>query len=89
MGQIAKTKYVHPEVLVDTQWVEEHLEDNNVKIVVKKTTIHKNYYDKNNFKFAFCESCYWIASILKDIFKISKSPKCGKKKIYVKRISGY
>ena len=33
MTQIAKTKYVHPEVLVDTQWVDEHLEDNNVRIV--------------------------------------------------------
>ena len=27
MAQITKTKYVHPEVLVDTQWVEEHLDD--------------------------------------------------------------
>ena len=33
MAQITKTKYVHPEVLVDTQWVEEHLEDKNVRIV--------------------------------------------------------
>ena len=23
--------------------------------------INKNYYDKHNCKFAFCESCYWVA----------------------------
>lgn len=32
MAQTTKTKYVHPEVLVDTQWVEEHIEDKNVRI---------------------------------------------------------
>ena len=87
MAQIAKTKYAHPEVLVHPQGIDEHLEDHNVRIVIKTPTMHKNYYDKNNLKFAFCESCYWIASILKDVFKISKCPKCGKKKIYMERIS--
>jgi hypothetical protein len=26
---------------------------------------------KRNFKFAFCESCYWFASILVDKFNIN------------------
>ena len=27
-------------------------------------SINKTYYDKYNCKFAFCESCYWFATIL-------------------------
>ena len=52
-----------------------------------KTTIviNKDYYDKNNFRFVLCESCWWFATILKDIFKFSKCPIC-KKKVYVERI---
>lgn len=46
-----------------------------------KTTIviNKDYYDKNNCRFVLCESCWWFATILKDIFKISKCPRCKKK----------
>jgi thiosulfate/3-mercaptopyruvate sulfurtransferase len=43
MTQIAKTKYVHPEVLVDTQWVDEHLEDKNVRIVEVDYDSKSNY----------------------------------------------
>ena len=52
-----------------------------------KTTIviNKDYYDKNDCRFVLCESCWWFATILKDIFKISKCPRC-KKKVYVNRI---
>jgi len=33
MAQTAtKNEYAHPEVLVDTQWVEEHLKDEKVRI---------------------------------------------------------
>jgi len=32
MAQITNTKYAQPEVLVDTQWLEEHLNDSNLKI---------------------------------------------------------
>ena len=88
MAQISKTKYVHPEVLVDTLWVEKHLQDNNLRIVVKSDAIPKNYYNKNTIKFVLCESCYWIASILKEVFKISQCPSCGKKKLFIERISG-
>ena len=87
MAQISKIEYVHPEVLVDTQWVEEHLEDNKVRIVVKSDAISKNYYNKNAIKFVLCESCYWIASILKEVFKIGQCPRCGKKKLFIERIS--
>ena len=46
-----------------------------------KTTIviNKDYYDKNNCRFVLCESCWWFATILKDIFKFSKCPICKKK----------
>ena len=44
MAQIAKTKYAHPEVLVDTQWVEEHLEDYKVRI------IEVDYDSKSNYE---------------------------------------
>ena len=52
-----------------------------------KTTIviNKDYYDKNNCKFVLCESCWWFATILKDIFKFIKCPIC-KKKVSVERI---
>jgi hypothetical protein len=52
-----------------------------------KTTIviNKDYYDKNNCKFVLCESCWWFATILKDIFIFSKCPIC-KKEVYVERI---
>ena len=43
MAQTTKTKYVHPEVLVDTQWVEEHLEDKNVRIVEVDYDPKSNY----------------------------------------------
>src|SRR5687768_17723275 len=43
MAQIAKTKYAHPEVLVDTQWVDEHIEDNNVRIVEVDYDSKSNY----------------------------------------------
>jgi len=44
MAQTTKTKYVHPEVLVDTQWVEEHLEDKNVRVVEVDYDPKSNYY---------------------------------------------
>ena len=47
--------------------------------------INKKYYDKYNCKFAFCESCYWFASILKEVFKNNQCPRC-EKKMYVERI---
>ena len=52
-----------------------------------KTTIviNNDYYDKNNCRFVLCESCWWFATVLKDIFKISKCPRC-KKKVCVDRI---
>jgi thiosulfate/3-mercaptopyruvate sulfurtransferase len=43
MAQITKTKYVHPEVLVDTQWVEEHLDDKQVRIVEVDYDPKSNY----------------------------------------------
>jgi hypothetical protein len=85
MAQIVKTKYAHPEVLVDTQWVENHLEDKKV-MIRKEFNIEKKYYNKSNFKFAFCESCFWIASILKDVIKINKCPICYKKDIFLESI---
>ena len=33
MTQTTKIEYSPPEVLVDTQWVEEHLNDPNIRIV--------------------------------------------------------
>ncbi len=43
MAQITKTEYAHPEVLVDTQWVEDHLEDNNVRIAEVDYNPQSNY----------------------------------------------
>jgi thiosulfate/3-mercaptopyruvate sulfurtransferase len=43
MAQITKIKYVHPEVLVDTQWVENHLKDKNVRIVEVDYDPKSNY----------------------------------------------
>ena len=52
----------------------------------KTTIVIKNdYYDKNNCRFVLCESCWWFATILKDIFKFSNCPIC-KKTVYVERI---
>ena len=50
MAQTTKTKYVHPEVLVDTQWVEEHIEDKNVRIAKLSILPKKNYYDKKLYQ---------------------------------------
>ena len=44
MAQIARTEYSHPEVLVETQWVEEHLNDKNVRIVEVDYDSQANYY---------------------------------------------
>ena len=48
----------------------------------------KNYYDKYNCKFAFCESCYWFATILiKNKFNnIKHCYNCNKKDIHIETI---
>ena len=86
MAQTTKTKYVHPEVLVDTQWVEEHLEDKNVRIVKSYIPPKKYYYDKKNYRFVLCDSCWWFATIIKNSFKISECPICKNRKIYIETI---
>ena len=87
MAQTTKTKYVHPEVLVDTQWVEDHLEDKNVRIVESYLPVNKHYYNKKNFRFVLCDSCFWFATILKNIFKVSQCPRCKKNKLFIDRIA--
>ena len=87
MAQATKTKYVHPEVLVDTQWVEEHIEDKNVRIVKLSIPTKKHYYDKKDFKFVLCDTCFWFATILKNIFKVTECPRCKKNKLYIDRIT--
>ena len=53
----------------------------------KQTIItHKNYYDKHNCKFAFCESCYWVATILINKFNINYCYLCKKKDIHTETI---
>ncbi len=83
MAQTTKTKYIHPEVLLDTQWVEEHLEDKNVRIVKSHMIPKKSYYDKNNFRFVLCETCFWFATILKTIYKVTQCPRCNKNKLHL------
>jgi hypothetical protein len=48
----------------------------------------KNYYDKYNCKFAFCESCYWFAIILlKNKFNnFNRYYICNKKDIDIEAI---
>ena len=87
MAQITKTKYVHPKVLVDTQWVEEHLEDKNVRVVESYLPVNKHYYNKKNFRFVLCDSCFWFATILKNVFKVTQCPRCKKNKLYIDRIA--
>lgn len=48
--------------------------------------IDKNYYDKHNCKFAFCESCYWFATILVNKFNIHNCYICKKKDIHMETI---
>jgi CO dehydrogenase/acetyl-CoA synthase gamma subunit (corrinoid Fe-S protein) len=50
------------------------------------TAMNKDYYDQNNCKFVLCESCWWFATVLNDVIKISQCPRCKKKKVYVERI---
>ena len=58
----------------------------------KTITLNKDYYNKNNCRFILCDSCWWFATILKDVSNISSQcPKCNKKKrkkLYVDRILG-
>lgn len=49
-------------------------------------SITKNYYDKYNCKFAFCESCNWFATILINKFNINHCYNCKKKYIHMKTI---
>lgn len=43
MSQVIKNDYVHPEVLVSTQWIEEHLNDRNIRIA------EVDYDEKSNY----------------------------------------
>ena len=45
-----------------------------------------NYYDKNKCKFAFCESCYWFATILSNRSKSNYCYNCKKKNIHIETI---
>lgn len=49
-------------------------------------SITKNYYDKYNCKFAFCESCCWFATILINKFNINHCHNCKKKDIHMQTI---
>jgi hypothetical protein len=55
---------------------------------IKQTiiSIDKKYYDKYNCKFAFCESCYWFATILVDKFNNNHCYNCRKKDIHIEKI---
>ena len=44
MAQTTKLEYSHPEVLVDTQWIEEHLNDPNIRIVEVDYDSQANYH---------------------------------------------
>ncbi len=44
--------------------------------------INKNYNDKHNCKFAFCESCYWVANLLVNKFNTNRCSNC-KKKVFI------
>ena len=46
--ELKETDYVHPEVLVDTQWVADHLNDPKVKIV--EVDVDTNAYDTGHLK---------------------------------------
>ena len=46
--ELKETDYVHPEVLVDTQWVADHLNDPKVKIV--EVDVDTNAYDTGHIK---------------------------------------
>jgi hypothetical protein len=52
-----------------------------------KININKYYYEKHNYKFAFCGSCYWIATILVNKFNnTNRCSNCKKKGIYIETI---
>ena len=55
-------------------------------LISRIITVNKYYYDKSNCKFILCESCWWFTTSLKDESKISKCPRCNKKKVYVEKI---
>jgi len=48
MTQTTKIEYSHPEVLVGTQWVEEHLNDPNIRIVEVDYDSLTNYHLGHN-----------------------------------------
>jgi hypothetical protein len=55
---------------------------------VNKTVITNKYnYDKSNYRFILCDSCWWFANILKDVSKFSYYPRCKKKRLHIERIT--
>jgi thiosulfate/3-mercaptopyruvate sulfurtransferase len=47
-AEVTQSGYAHPEVLVDTQWVAEHLNDPKVKVV--EVDVDTNAYDQGHIK---------------------------------------
>ena len=43
MAQSTKIEYKHPEVLVETQWLDKHLSDPNVRIIEVDYDSQANY----------------------------------------------
>jgi hypothetical protein len=50
------------------------------------TSLNKDYYNKNNCKFILCDSCWWFATILTNVYEFNQCPICKKKQIYIERI---
>ena len=46
--ELKATEYAHPEVLVDTQWVADHLNDPKVKII--EVDVDTSAYDTGHIK---------------------------------------
>jgi thiosulfate/3-mercaptopyruvate sulfurtransferase len=64
MTQIIKTDYAHPEVLVDTPWLQEHLDDPSIKIA------EVDYDSQSNYEIGHIPNAYlidWKKDINNDI----------------------
>ena len=46
-------------------------------------SLDKDYYNKNNCELILCDSCWWFATILTNVYKFNYCPICKKKQIYI------
>lgn len=55
-------------------------------LLFEKVNSNNMFYKRELCRFVFCNSCFWIATLLKDIMNIVQCPECNSRELFVNQI---